>query len=189
MFTHRSGSNLRVLSSLRFAWISACQTPADILAALALCAAITAATPGYSEGAGAAAPDSRADHPNAQDLAHGAIRPDDRADISVTETVLPDKKTYIWAEISYHKQTCSENSPGTWKVNTAPKYGVTATGLVSGYLSNGDCPGIRFTGRAIYYTWTKTKVKPTPKKDKFVATWSAPGNPKVPAFTFNLNLK
>ncbi len=89
-------------------------------------------------------------------------------DITVSRKV----QTFVVAYAEYNPTTCVEISSGTWAVTTAPKYGTTATGTVSGTLGNGDCPGDTFTFGAIYYTWTSTNRNVT--TDSFAATWTSP---------------
>jgi len=87
-------------------------------------------------------------------------------------TLVPEVQTFIDAWVEYNPDTCTLISSGSWTVTTAPKYGTTATGIVDGYLGNGDCPGVEFPFAAIYYTWTSTK--PKVDTDTFAATWTSP---------------
>ncbi len=87
-------------------------------------------------------------------------------------TVPPQVQTFVDAWVEYNVDTCVEISAGSWTVTTAPKYGTTATGTVTGTLGNGDCPGVTFTFAAIYYTWTSTNPKVA--TDTFAATWTSP---------------
>jgi hypothetical protein len=171
---------------VRFAFASASKAQLRYLwAALALCAAIVAATPAYS--------DSRTDHKNTQTLAIGSIQLDDRTqiddqtDVTVNKTVLPHVKTFMAAWVAYYPSSCTEASPGSWKVNKLPKYGSVTNAALSSTLAGGLCPGKKFRFNAIYYTWTKTTKKPLPKADKFAATWSYK-TIKRPE-TFDLTLK
>jgi hypothetical protein len=87
-------------------------------------------------------------------------------------TVLPQVQILVDAWVEYNTLTCTEISTGSWAVTTAPTYGATATGIVTGYLGNGDCPGVQFQFAAIYYTWTSSD--PNAMTDFFAATWTSP---------------
>jgi hypothetical protein len=180
-------SNLPFRSSVRFAVANPPKTQLRYLwAALALCAAIITATPGYS--------DSRTNHPDAKDSAAASTQLDGRTQfenqtthISVSATVLPNKKTLMARWVAYNPDSCAQISSGSWKINSAPKYGTISTGLNVLRFTAGHCAGHSYSFRAIYYTWTKTKNKPEPKEDKFVATWT--GGPFKYDETFSLKLK
>ena len=73
----------------------------------------------------------------------------------------------------YDPSNCTLISSGSWTVTTAPNYGTTPTGIVTGTLGNGDCPGIIFPFAAIYYKWTSADPKGV-SQDSFAATWSSP---------------
>jgi hypothetical protein len=172
---------------VRFAFASASKAQLRYLwAAVAVCAAMIAATPAYG--------DSRTDHKKGEAPVIGYIQLDDRAqfddrtDIAVSKTVLPHTKTLMGAWVAYYPSSCVEAAPGSWKVNKLPKYGnLTVTGLTS-HLANNLCPGKEFRFDAVYYTWTKTKVNgKTPKTDAFAATWSY--KTLKEAETFSLKLK
>jgi hypothetical protein len=108
------------------------------------------------------------------------VQPDD----TLTFTVELNKKTLL-KDLLVADEDCDEITPGSWEVDTEPAHGKVSTGLVSGTLLNGECPGIEFTAAAIYYTWTDTGTDET--QDKFDATWSGDGN--AVRETFILNLK
>jgi hypothetical protein len=91
---------------------------------------------------------------------------------TLSPTLVPEVQTFIDAWVEYNTSTCVEISAGSWTVTTAPKYGTTATGTVTGTLGNGDCAGVTFTFAAIYYTWTSTN--PKVDTDTFAATWTSP---------------
>jgi hypothetical protein len=106
----------------------------------------------------------------------------------VPKTVLPHVKTLLTGWVEYNTKSCAEITPGGWKYSSHPKYGTTATGVVSGRLSSGTCAGHSYLFSAIYYTWTKLKVNgKAPKTDGFSATWTG-GKFKEPE-TFKLTLK
>lgn len=156
---------------MRFAVASASKAQLrNLWAAVALCAAIVAATPAFSE--------TRTDHKNNETPVIGVIHLEDRgqfantAVIPVSKTVLPKAKTLITAFVAYFPSTCVEAGPGSWKVTKLAKFGSTTVAGLKSNLSGGACPGKKFNFSAIYYTWTKVKVKPVPKTDTFSATWS-----------------
>ncbi|MGC2108551.1 MAG: hypothetical protein WA655_03480 [Candidatus Korobacteraceae bacterium] len=86
--------------------------------------------------------------------------------------MLPQVQILVDDWVEYDPITCIEISSGTWTVNPVPTYGVTATGIVTGYLNNGDCPGMPFQFGAIFYTWTSTD--PNAMTDHFAADWMTP---------------
>ncbi len=101
-------------------------------------------------------------------------------------TVLPQVQILVDGWVEYNPITCTEISTGSWTVTTAPTYGVTATGIVSGYLGNGDCPGVPFLFAVIYYTWTSSNPHAT--NDYFEANWSTPDGDFYVDDTVNLTL-
>jgi len=92
---------------------------------------------------------------------------------SLAYTLNPQVKTLIDAWVEYNRVTCTLISSGSWTVTTAPTYGKTATGIITGTLGNGDCPGVTFPFAAIYYTWT-SKDPNGVSSDSFAATWTSP---------------
>src|ERR1017187_3726409 len=101
-------------------------------------------------------------------------------------TVLPQVQILVDGWVEYNPITCTEISTGSWTVTTAPIYGVTATGIVSGYLGNGDCPGVPFLFAVIYYTWTSSN--PNATNDYFEANWSTPDGDFYVDDTVNITL-
>jgi hypothetical protein len=184
VFPDRANPNLRVLPLPRSAWANARQTHAALIAALALCAAILAATPAFGATSNA---HSTTNH---QGWRVGVVIPDDRQDMnatantSLTSKVHPNVKTLLTAIVLYNPKNCGEYSAGNWTVNSAAKYGNVYKGLVTGKLANGACHKYTYTGDAIYYKWV-VDFKAT--KDKFKATWKADSD-KIPV-TFDLLLE
>jgi hypothetical protein len=91
---------------------------------------------------------------------------------ALSYTVLPQTQILVDAWVEYNPSNCTLISSGSWTVNTPPTNGTTTTGLLNGYLGNGDCPGVLFPFAAIYYTWTSTDPKAA--TDSFAATWTSP---------------
>jgi hypothetical protein len=152
--------NLHVRSSLRFASVNSHQGQLRRLAAgVALCSLIAAGTPAYGRGGidGAASPGATPFESS----------PDGQADLKGTISVGFKVKTLLGSGVVYNDK-CREVTTGRWKVDSSPAYGTVATGLITGRLSTGACPGIKFTSAAIYYTWTKP-TKAT--QDGFKATY------------------
>jgi len=89
-------------------------------------------------------------------------------------------KKLVDTYVEYYPSTCQLVSSGSWAVASAPSRGDTDTGIVNGYLANGDCSGVVFPFAAIYYTWTSSN--PTNPKDSFSATWTS-GDPDFPPHT------
>jgi hypothetical protein len=168
--------NLHVRSSLRFASVNSHQGQLRRLAAgVALCSLIAAGTPAYGRGGidGAASPgatpfESSPDSVTSHETLHfGTVIPDGQADLKGTISVGFKVKTLLGSGVVYNDK-CREVTTGRWKVDSSPAYGTVATGLITGRLSTGACPGIKFTSAAIYYTWTKP-TKAT--QDGFKATY------------------
>jgi len=103
----------------------------------------------------------------------GEAEPSADPQYSLTFTLKPRVKTFVYALAEYNASTCVEVSSGTWSVTTAPNYGKTSTGTVTGPAGNGACPGVTFTFGAIYYTWT-SKDPAGVSSDSFAATWTSP---------------
>jgi hypothetical protein len=95
------------------------------------------------------------------------------------------KKKLLAAYTEYYPSTCEEVSPGSWSVNTSPKYGQVSFDIISGNLASGDCPGTTFTFAAIYYKWTEHNNKSI--TDPFTATWTSPSF--VFPFSFDIKVK
>jgi hypothetical protein len=204
----RSFPHLTFLNSVRFANVNSLKTQlrrfsAEIAICMAICAVVTTSIPAFGRSgtggeslsentspASIEASDSAASHEN---LHFGFILPDGQqadfqdirqpTNLKGTFTVEPNVKKLLGSAVAYNDK-CREVSTGSWKIDTLPDYGKVATGLITGTLSTGACPGIKFTSAAIYYTWTKaTKAK----QDGFKATYLGyiiPVN-----VTFVLNLK
>jgi hypothetical protein len=102
----------------------------------------------------------------------GRVPPGSPPQDQLSFTVFPNVQILVDAWVEYDTSTCAEISPGSWTITTPPTNGVTATGIVSGSLGNGDCPGDTFQFAAIYYTWTSTT--PNVTTDSFAATWTSP---------------
>jgi hypothetical protein len=190
----RSYLRLNVLAFARFANASSLHAqPRRFSAEMAICAAICAviftSTPAFGidgkdgavsprENAGAASIDPSSDSAASQETLHlGFIRPDGQqndfqdilqpTNLKGTFTVEPNVKKLLGSAVAYNDK-CREVSTGSWKIDTLPADGRVTTGLITGTLSTGACPGIKFTSAAIYYTWTKpTKAK----QDGFKATY------------------
>jgi hypothetical protein len=107
------------------------------------------------------------------------VQPDD----TLTYIVELNKKTLL-KDLLVADEDCDEITPGSWKVDSQPAHGKVSTGLVSGTLLNGECPGIDFTAAAIYYTWTDADTDET--QDTFQATWSGDGYTEPETFILNL---
>jgi hypothetical protein len=102
----------------------------------------------------------------------GRVPPGSPPQDQLSYTVFPNVQILVDAWVEYNTSTCAEISPGSWTITTPPTNGVTATGIISGSLGNGDCPGDTFQFAAIYYTWTSTT--PNVTTDSFAATWTSP---------------
>ncbi|MGB8262237.1 MAG: hypothetical protein WCE75_17900, partial [Terracidiphilus sp.] len=85
------------------------------------------------------------------------------------KTAYPNVKVKLASYTEYYTATCTQGSTGNWTIDTPPKDGKTSTGLVTGTLSDGTCPGVVFTFNALYYTWTNLTTKDT--TDSLEATW------------------
>jgi hypothetical protein len=92
--------------------------------------------------------------------------------IGVADNVLPQVQTFIYGLVEYNSETCAFVSSGAWTVTTAPHFGATSTGIVVGYLNNGECPTTQFPFGSIYYTWT-SKDPAGKSADPFAATWAS----------------
>jgi hypothetical protein len=106
--------------------------------------------------------------------AAGAIRAEDgmAAVENAATSIKRYKKTLIDGHTEYNlPPVCTNFDPGSWTVNTKPKYGKTSTGTATGTLANGDCPGKKFTFAVIYYEWTEHSNKSN--TDTFTATWTS----------------
>lgn len=111
---------------------------------------------------------------------------EEQQDVESGATLAPRYKKKLmssWTE--YNPGNCTEISPGSWSVTSAPKYGKVSTGTISGHLSNGDCPSTTFTFAAIYYTWLTHSNRSN--TDSFQATWTAPDF--TYPFTFDVTVR
>jgi hypothetical protein len=184
----RSYLNLRFLPSTRSANASSRKSQTSLLGVLALCAAILAgSTPVYpaSVKAGPASPGSGAKMAPTitpeeaaakhETLKYAMVIPDGQADQAYFHgywTAYPYVRKYLTAYVVYNAH-CQEVTAGNWYLNYSPTYGVPSQGLVTGRLSNGDCPRYVFRSRAIYYTWVyDTNFY---QNDVFEATWRGAG--------------
>jgi len=180
--------------AMRFAFASASKAQLrSLMAAIVLCAAIVAAAPAYSEGPSggaapiAASPDSEANHWNAQGPASETTKLNVQPETTIVAVVQPNIKTILDAYNEVSFITCA-SLPGTWAVKTPPKYGTVTSGVYVSTELGGPCRGHKIKYGVIYYTWTKTKLKPAPTKDRFVAILYA--YKKAPeTVTFDLTLK
>jgi hypothetical protein len=201
MNSMRSYFNLRFQPSTGSTIASARLTQAVLLATLALCVAIVGATSAYGASSKTKA-DSATSH---QTIHYGTIAPDDQADVAgansgasavrlddsgvhsnltlVYKKVRPGVK-YELTNLVLYNDACQEITPGGWYLTSAPKYGVASEGYTYGKLTNGDCPGVRFESRAIYYTWTHDEYA---TKDEFKAYWAGDGY-KTNTITFAFDL-
>lgn len=101
-------------------------------------------------------------------------------DASLNYTVNAQAKTLVDTYVEYYPDTCELVSSGSWALATEPSFGKTETGIVTGYLANGDCPDTEFPFAALYYTWTS--ANPKNPNDNFSATWTS-GDPDFPPHT------
>jgi hypothetical protein len=190
VFPDSSNPNQGVLSSQRFAWVSA-----SILAAFALCVATCTQTPAYASSSKASA-DSASKN---QTIHIGTIVPDDpgngsgfnsdlsgiHPDLTITYKGLHRGITYGLTNLVLYNGACEEVTAGTWYLASAPPtYGKVTQGYTHGRLANGACPGRTFKSREIYYTWTHDAKA---RHDHFKAYWAGAGK-RTNAITFNFDL-
>ncbi|MGA2537753.1 MAG: hypothetical protein ABSF53_17170 [Terracidiphilus sp.] len=197
MNSMRSYLNLRFLPSTASGIARARKYQTSLILAVALCAAGFVAAPAYGASSKATA-DSTPSH---QNIHYGTIVPDAQSaeegvshvdsDVSgvhsnltlVYEKVRPGVR-YELTNLVLYNDKCEEITPGGWYLTSAPKYGVASEGYTYGKLANGDCPGVRFESRAIYYTWTHDQYA---TKDEFKAYWAGDGY-KTNTITFAFDL-
>lgn len=84
--------------------------------------------------------------------------------------VMPNQRVFLQAWTVYYPSDCTDETPGSWTVNSPPRLGTVSMATITGYLADGQCPGVQFPFAAIYYTWTSTE--PYAQMDQFSATWS-----------------
>jgi hypothetical protein len=190
----KSYLNLRFLPSTGSLIASARQTQTILLATLALCVAIYAATPAYGSSSKASA-DAAGKN---QTVHYGTMAPDGQTDLSgfnpdisgvhsdttFTYNDLHPGVTYRLYDLVLYNGACKELTPGSW-AGTLPTYGVVTQGYVYGHLSNGDCPSKTFKFRAIYYRWSHDI---NARHDHFYAHWYGDGY-KTSTIEFKENLK
>lgn len=160
-----------------------------LLAALALCVAVYAATPAHASSSKASA-NTSSTH---QGVHYGTSAPEGQSPLAAAQGVKPDLTliythvrpgvTYYLTDLALYNDRCQELTPGSWS-GTEPSYGLAGQGYKYGYLANGECPGVRFKFRALYYTWTHDKHA---KTDEFKAHWSGDGY-KSSTITFKFDL-
>ncbi len=86
-----------------------------------------------------------------------------------TWTVYPYQNTLLVSFVAYNEY-CQEVTPGYWTAGSVnSKYGEVTQAYHKGRLSNGDCPGWIFTGRAVYYKWVYSTG--STHNDEFKANW------------------
>lgn len=181
--------NRRSLFATRSAVAGNRKSQSILLAALALCLTVYTSIPAYGASSKASS-NSTSSH---QGIHYGTSAPDSRSPIAAASGFQPDLTliytgirpgvTYYLTDLVLYNDRCQEVTPGSWS-GTEPTYGVVNQGYVYGHLSNGDCPGVRFKFRAIYYTWTHDKHA---KTDEFKAHWSGDGY-KTNTITFKFGL-
>jgi hypothetical protein len=81
-------------------------------------------------------------------------------------------KTFIEGWTEYNPSTCTDISPGSYTVLTAPTHGKLFFDVENGTLANGDCPGVTFPFAVARYTWTDPSNKVL--QDPFTLQWSTP---------------
>ena len=81
-------------------------------------------------------------------------------------------KTFIEGWTEYDPSNCTDISPGSYTILTAPKHGMLFFDVEMGELGNGDCPGIMFPFAVARYTWTDPER--TNLHDPFTLEWSTP---------------
>jgi hypothetical protein len=87
-------------------------------------------------------------------------------------TVPVDTVTTVAAWTLLDEATCTQGPTGTWSLpakNPNPK-GVWSSTIITGTLSNGDCPGMDFQFNAIQFDWTRAK-SPAGAMDRKFAIW------------------
>jgi len=95
-------------------------------------------------------------------------------------------KTFLMGWTEYNIDTCESVSSGNWSYDTMPAHGTPSTEIEYDYLSNGDCPGVKFPFNEIFYTWDKDENTAT--TDTFNATWSTPDGEFSDPETFDFDL-
>lgn len=96
-----------------------------------------------------------------------------RSTVKLPVSVVAKTKTAMYGLLSYNPSTCTELTPGTWTVTTAPKKGTTSTQVLTGPPPSCTTKG-KWKYNVIFYTSKVNKGK-----DKVVAKWTAPNTESV----------